>query len=50
MQQHNSNVLIHKKEQRFNMLEREEIVPRYKFTSLPYYRKNHENEKFEQKT
>jgi len=49
MQQHNSNVLIHEKEQRFNMLEREEIILRYKFASPPYYQENHENEKFEQR-
>jgi len=49
MQQHNSNVLIHEKEQRFNMLEREEIVPRYKFASPLYYQENHENEELEQR-
>ncbi len=31
------------------MLEREEVVPRYRSTSLPYYRKDHDNEKFEQR-
>jgi hypothetical protein len=31
------------------MLKREEVVPRYKFVSPPYYRKDHENEKFEQR-
>jgi len=30
------------------MLEREEMVPKYKFFSPPYYR-NHENAKFEQR-
>ncbi len=31
------------------MLEREEVVPRYKSTSPPYYQDIQENEKFEQK-
>ncbi len=31
------------------MLEREEMVPRYKFVSPPYYREGQENEEFEQK-
>jgi len=47
MQQYDSNTLIYEEEQRFNMLEREEVVPRYKFTSFPYYQKDHENEEFE---
>jgi hypothetical protein len=49
MEQHNSNVLIHEKEQKLNMLEREEVVLRYKYASPPYYGENHENEEFEQK-
>jgi hypothetical protein len=47
MQQYDSNTLIYEEEQRFNMLEREEVVPRYKFISFPYYQKDHENEEFE---
>jgi len=31
------------------MLEREEVVQRYKSISSPYYRKDHENEEFEQR-
>lgn len=31
------------------MLEREEVVPRYRSTSPPYYRKDHDNEEFEQR-
>jgi hypothetical protein len=34
MQQHDFNVLIHGKEQRLNMSKMEEVVPRYKFTSV----------------
>ncbi len=48
MQQHDFDALIHVKEQRLNMLEREEMVSKYKFFSPPYYR-NHENAKFEQR-
>jgi hypothetical protein len=48
MQQHDFDVLIHVKEQRFNMLEREEVVTKYRSVSPPYYRKDHENAKFEQ--
>jgi hypothetical protein len=47
MQQHDSNTLIYEEEQIFNMSEREEVVLRYRSTSPPYYRKDHENEKFE---
>jgi len=36
MQQHDYDVLIQKEQQRFNMLEREEMVLKYKLTSLPY--------------
>jgi hypothetical protein len=50
MQQHDSNTLIYEEEQIFNMLEREEVVPRYKSTSFLYYRKDHENEEFELRT
>jgi hypothetical protein len=48
-EQHDSNTLIYEEEHRFNMSEREEVVPRYKSTSPPYYQKNHENEKFQQR-
>ncbi len=37
MQQHTSNVLIQEKEQIRNKSEKEEVVPRYKFTPPPYY-------------
>jgi hypothetical protein len=37
MQQHDFDALIHEEEQRLNMSEREEVVPRYKTTSPPYY-------------
>ncbi len=49
MQQHDSNTLIYEEEHRLNMSEREEVVPRYISTSPPYYRKDHENEEFEQR-
>jgi hypothetical protein len=49
MQQHDSNILIYEKEQRFNMSEKEDVAPRYRSTSPLYYRKDHENEEFEQK-
>ncbi len=47
MQQHNFNSLIQEEEQRFNISKREEVVPRYKFASPPYYREDHEDEEFE---
>ncbi len=50
MQQHNSDALIQKEEQRLNRSKREEVIPRYIFTSSPYYQKDHENEEFEWKT
>jgi hypothetical protein len=31
------------------MSEREEVVPRYRSASPPYYREDHENEEFEQR-
>jgi len=37
MQQHDFNVIIHGKEQKLDMSKREEIVPRYKSISPPYY-------------
>jgi hypothetical protein len=49
MQQQNSDVLMYEEEQIFNKLEREETVPRYRFASPFYYRKDHENVEFEQK-
>ncbi len=45
MQQHDFDALIHGKEQTLNKLEREEVLPRYKFASPPYYKKEHEDEK-----
>ncbi len=44
MQQHDYNGLIRGKKQRFNMPEREEVIPRYKFVSPIYYEEEHENE------
>ncbi len=40
---------MYEEEQKVNMLEKEEIVSKYRFVSLPYYRKDHENEEFEQR-
>jgi hypothetical protein len=37
MQQHNFDVLIYEEKQKFNKLEREEVVLRYKYVSPPYY-------------
>jgi hypothetical protein len=50
MQQHNFDVLIHVEEQIFNMSEREEVVPRHIYVSPPYYWKDHENAKLEERT
>jgi hypothetical protein len=47
-QQHDFDVLIHEKEHGLNSLEREEVVPRYKFVSPPYYQE-HEDEELEKK-
>ncbi len=47
IQQHDFDVLIHKKEQRFNKLEREEAVLRYTSISPFYYPKEHEDEELE---
>jgi hypothetical protein len=41
--------LIYEEEHKFNRLEKEEVVSRYRSTSPPYYRKDHENEEFAQK-
>jgi hypothetical protein len=40
---------MYEEKQKFNRLKREEVVPRYKSISPPYYQENHENEEFEQK-
>jgi hypothetical protein len=40
---------MYEEEQRLNKSKREEVVPRYRFASLPYYQEDHENVKFEQK-
>ncbi len=37
MQQQNFDALMYEKKQRFNRLEREEVVPRYRSASPPYY-------------
>jgi hypothetical protein len=44
MQQHDFDALIYEEEYRFNKLEREEVIPRYRSASPPYYRKEHEDE------
>jgi hypothetical protein len=49
MQQHDFDIFIYEKEQRLNRLEREEVVPTYKFASPPYYQKEHEDEELEEK-
>jgi hypothetical protein len=49
MQQHDFNVLIHEEEQRLNMSEREEVIPRYKYVSPPCYQEEHEDEELEKK-
>ncbi len=49
MQQHDFDALIYEEEQRLNRLEREEVVPRYKFASPPYYEEKHEDEELEKK-
>jgi hypothetical protein len=49
MQQYDYNTLIYEEEQKFNMSKRE-VVPKYIFTSPLYYKKDHENEEFEQRT
>jgi hypothetical protein len=50
MQQHDSNVLIHKKEHKFNRSKREEVIPRYKLASPPYYQEEQEDEELEERT
>jgi hypothetical protein len=49
MQQHDFDVPIHGEEQRLNRSQREEVVPRYKWVSPLYYKKEHENEELEKK-
>jgi len=48
--QHDFDDPIHGEEQRLNMLEKEEVVPRYKSTSPPYYQEEHEDEELEKKS
>jgi hypothetical protein len=48
MQQHDFYALIHEEEQILNRSQKEEVIPRYKSTSPPYYREENEDEKFEQ--
>ncbi len=50
MQQHHSTNLIQEEQQRFNRLEKEEVVLKYKSISPLYYREVQENEQFEQRT
>jgi hypothetical protein len=50
MQQHIFDVSMFSLKQKLNKSEREEVVPRYIYTSPLYYRKDHENEEFEQRT
>jgi hypothetical protein len=49
MQQQKPDVLMSKEKQRFNKLEKEEVIPRYKSASPLYYQEDHQNAKFEQK-
>jgi hypothetical protein len=35
--QRNSDALMNEKEQKFNKSKKEEVIPRYKFVSPPYY-------------
>jgi hypothetical protein len=48
-QQCDYDALIHGEKQIFNMSKREEVVPRYKFASIPYYQKKCEDEKLEER-
>jgi hypothetical protein len=48
IQQHDSNAQI-QEQQRLNMSEREEVVPKYRFASLPYYQEGQDNEEFKQR-
>jgi hypothetical protein len=41
--------LIYGEEKRHNKLEREEVVLRYKFAKPPHYKKEHEDEEFEER-
>jgi hypothetical protein len=50
MQQQKSDVIMYEEEQKLNTLEREEVVPKYRFASPFYYQEDHENVEFEQKT
>jgi hypothetical protein len=49
MQQHDFYPLIHGKKIFFNMLEREDVIPRYK-SHLLVIQKEHEDEKFKEIT
>jgi hypothetical protein len=40
---------MYEKEQKLNKLKKEEVIPRHRFASLIYYRKDHENANFEQR-
>jgi hypothetical protein len=50
MQQHDFNLVTPREEQRLNMLEREKLVPRYKFPSPLYYKKKHEDDELKEIT
>jgi hypothetical protein len=45
MQQHNTDDFIHDKNEKRNKSEREEVVPRYRSISPPFYREDHEKER-----
>jgi len=47
LMQHTFDVVIQEEEQRLNKLKREEVIPRYKSASPPYYQGGQKNEKFE---
>jgi hypothetical protein len=49
MQQQNFDALIFEKKKKLNKSKKEEVIPKYKYVSLLYYREDHENEKFEQR-
>jgi hypothetical protein len=41
--------LIHEEKQRLNKLKKEEVMPRYRYASPPYYQEKHEDQELEEK-
>jgi hypothetical protein len=41
--------LIHEEKQRLDKLKKEEVMPRYRYASLPYYQEKHEDQELEEK-